>query len=168
MVGESRCLSPTAARTAAAELGLPRGRQALSGALHTDAQACAAELAKRRLPSASLVPRPDSPPTASSDDSTRTQDSPRTKKKPPTHTTPTKTKKPPMHTKTKTWRPARPCISPGSWLRPPSSSCGKLREKGRYPLAPPLAARGSRENRYMAQAQGDSFPQNEAPPSHDL
>ena len=75
----SRCLDgrvatsvPTAARIAAADSGLPRGRQALSGALHTDAQACAAELAKRRLPSASLVPRPDSPPTASSDDSTRT------------------------------------------------------------------------------------------------
>ena len=41
MVGESRRLSPTAARTAAAELRLPRGRRALSGALHTDAQACA-------------------------------------------------------------------------------------------------------------------------------
>ena len=68
MVGESRRLSPTAARTAAAKLGLPRGQRALSGALHTDAQACATELAKRRLPSASLVPCPDSPPTASSDE----------------------------------------------------------------------------------------------------
>ena len=63
-----RRLSPMAARTAAAELGLPRGRRALSGALHTYAQACATELAKRRLPSASLVPRPDSPLTASSDE----------------------------------------------------------------------------------------------------
>ena len=58
----------TAARMAAADSGLPRGRRALSGALHSDAQACATELEKRRLPSASLVPRPDSPPTASSDE----------------------------------------------------------------------------------------------------
>ena len=48
------------------------GGRALSGALLTGAQACAAELAKRRLPSASFVPRPDSPLTASSDASTRT------------------------------------------------------------------------------------------------
>jgi len=63
---------PTAARTAAADSGLPRGRRALSGALHTDAQVRVTQPAERRLQSASLMPRPDSPSTASSDDSTRT------------------------------------------------------------------------------------------------
>ena len=58
----SRCLDgrvatsvPTAARIAAAELGLPRGRRALSCTSHTDAQGCATQLAERRLQSASLV-----------------------------------------------------------------------------------------------------------------
>jgi len=71
----SRCLDgrvatsvATAARIAAADSGLPRGRRALSGALHTDAQVRATQPAERRLQSASLVPRPDSPPTASSDE----------------------------------------------------------------------------------------------------
>ena len=158
MVGESRRLSPTAARTAAAELRLPRGRRALSGAPHTDAQACATELAKRRLPSASLVPRPDSPPTTSSDERVvpRTAAPPTGHHEPKIPTkkkSPTKTKeKPSTHTNTdhhneQTWRPARPYMPPGFLLRPPSSSCGKLREKGRYPLAPSLrGARGPRES----------------------
>ena len=67
----------------------------LSGALLTGAQACAAELAKRRLPSASFVPRPGPPHT--------------------THTTwraqgegtTSTTTKPPMHTKTTTREPPR-------------------------------------------------------------
>ena len=57
------------------------GGRALSGVLLTGVQACAAELAKRRLPSASFVPRPDSPLTASSDDSTRTTE-PKTPRRP--------------------------------------------------------------------------------------
>ena len=193
----SRCLDgrvatsvATAARIAAADSGLPRGRRALSGALHMDAQVRATQPAERRLQSASLVPRPDSPPTASSDERVaprtaspqtghqedhepkiptrtdfhpttrlnhRTQDSqqkeekpPRAAQDPPTLTAATKPKN------THTWRPARPYIPPGFLLRPPSSSCGKLREKGRYPFPtlspPPLAARGGRGNRYMAQA----------------
>ena len=176
-MGESQRLSPTAARTAAADSGLPRGRRALSGALHSDAQACATELAKRRLPSASLVPCPDSPQTASSDERVvpRTA-SPQTghhKPKIPTKNTTRRNHHEDTTTKTKTWRPARPYIPPGFLLRPPSSSCGKLREKGRCPcptLSPPrpLAARRVRGNRYMAQAKGDSFPQNEAPHLHDL
>ena len=71
----SRCLDgrvatsvATAARIATADSGLPRGRRALSGALHTDAQVRATQPAERRLQSTSLVPCPDSPPTASSDE----------------------------------------------------------------------------------------------------
>ena len=71
----SRCLDgrvatsvATAARIAAADSGLPRGRRALSGTLHTDAQVCATQPAEQRLQSTSLVPRPDSPPTVSSDE----------------------------------------------------------------------------------------------------
>ena len=51
---------------------------------------------------------------------------------------------------------------------PPSSSCGKLPEKGRALSPPsPRAARGPRKS-FLAQVQGDSFPQNQAPTLHDL
>ena len=151
---------PTAARIAAADSGLPRGRRALSGALHSDAQVCATELAERRLPSTSLVPGlPTDCELRRLDPNHRTQDSPKSEEKPPrpraapgrptlnAATEPRKHHKDKEETTTKapsrrrrrrpTWRPARPYIPPGFLLRPPSSSCGKLRERGRSSVPAP-------------------------------
>uniref|UniRef100_A0A8C4NFF8 Transmembrane channel-like protein n=1 Tax=Eptatretus burgeri TaxID=7764 RepID=A0A8C4NFF8_EPTBU len=104
----------------------PRGRRALSGALHSDAQVCATELAEQRLQSASLVPRPDSPPTLSSDERVV----PRTASPQTGHHEPkilTRKKEPPKrNTHTPDLAPARPYIPPGFLLRPPLSSSGKL------------------------------------------
>ena len=65
---ESRRLSPRQLGSPRLSSGLPRGRRVLSGASHTDAQVRATQLAERRLQSASLVRRLDSPPTASSNE----------------------------------------------------------------------------------------------------
>jgi len=95
----------------------------------------------------------------------------------------------PMHTKKTTRKPPRSqaheahtlgvlraLISPSSnasllpvyCSAPPSSSCGKLPEKGRALSPPsPRASRGPRES-FLAPVQGDSFPQNQAPTLHDL
>ena len=85
------------------------GGRALSGALHTGAQACAAELAQRRLPSTSFMPRPNSPLTASSDDSTRTTE-PKTPQSPGRNhqheDRPTLTKKAPPRRQDQDWHPA--------------------------------------------------------------
>ena len=140
------------------------GGRALSGALHTDAQACATELAKRRLPSASLV---SGLPTDSKfrrlDPNHRTQDSPKTRKKPPT------TKRTRLGVlRALIFLSSNASLLPVHRSAPPSSSCGKLREKGRCPLAPsPRGARGPRES-LLGPSSGRFIPQNEAPPSHDL
>ena len=137
-----------------------RGRRALSGASHTDAQVRATQLAERRLQSASLVPRPDSPPTASSDERV----APRTASPQTGHQEdyepkiPTKTDFHPTTRLAKTFtqrrleppnprlspddstlrgRSVRPFIPPRLSPRPPSSSCGKLRERRRYPVPTP-------------------------------
>ena len=75
--------------------------------------------------------------------------------------------------KTHTWRLARPYIPQFQRLAPPClllrPSFQLLREasrKGACPLAP-LPARGPREL-FLAQVQGDLFPQNQAPTLHDL
>ena len=147
---------PTAARIAAAELWPSAGP---ASSLHSDVQVCATELAERHLQSASLVPRLDSPPTASSDDSTRTTE-------PKTLQRPRRNHQRTQHTRLGVLRALIFLPAPGSALL--RALAGSFEKRGVTLSPPPLAACGGRGNRYMAQAQGDSFPQNEAPPSHDL
>ena len=169
------------------------GGRALSGALHTDAQACAAELAKRRLPSASLVPRPDSPPTASSDDSTRatepktlrgpkrnhqrtqhtrlgeeeeTTTTKRTQTEPPRRRPPTRRPR-----QDQDWRLARPYIPqfqhlapPCLLLRPSFQLLWEASRKGAGLSPPPRAPRGGRENHSWPRSKEIHSPKIRPPP----
>ena len=73
--------------------------------------------------------------------------------------------------KTQTWRPVRPYIPrfqrlapPHFLLRPPSSSCGKLPEKGRALSPPPRAPRGGRENYSWHRSREIHSPKIRPPP----
>jgi len=175
VVGESRRPVSTAASVAALP-GLSRGRRALSGAPHTDAQARATQPAELRLQSASPVRRSDSPPTHASNErvaprtaslQTPTKTGPatrqdRTNSNSNTNTTRPRQEHEPQDPGKKQQAPKLACHPPFiSWgsahrpspfLAPPSFQ--KLLEKGRALSPPPRAQCGGRGKSVLAQVQG--------------